>query len=105
MPVPKEYTGVDYRQVAMTLKIYTDDKPSERRVSQRPRVHMDSAPGPGNPYTDSDEAPTLIRFKATDQVDVPGLLATGAIVEYKAPAKAEPPKAEKGGDPSGENKP
>lgn len=89
MPVPREFVGVQYRQNALTLKIYTDDKPSERRVSTRPLRRPDEAPGVSNPYLDSDLDPTLVMFKADDQVDVPNLLATGAISEYKAPSRQE----------------
>lgn len=37
-------------------------------------------------YTDSDKNPTLIEFDELCQVDIPQLLATGAITEH-APAK------------------
>ena len=41
----------------------------------------------GEHYTDSDAAPTLVTFEATAEVDIPSLLATGAIVPWEpAPA-------------------
>lgn len=103
MPVPKHHTTVSYRQHAATIKIYTEGKPSERRVSERPRKHMDQSPGPANPFTDSDEEPTLVRFRETDDVDVDQLLASGAISVRPPQPRADPkPPAEtKGGDSPG----
>ena len=92
MAVPEHHVGVPFRQWARTLKIYTDGKPSERRVSSRPTQDPDVK---DSPFIDSDENPTLVEFKATDQVDVDLLLTAGHIAPYTAP-KAKP-KAEPAG--------
>ena len=39
-------------------------------------------------YLDSDEAPTLVTFEDTAGVDIPSLLATGAIVPWVPPKPA-----------------
>ena len=39
----------------------------------------------GEHYTDSADSPTLVTFEATAEVDIPSLLATGAIVPWEPP--------------------
>lgn len=74
-----------YRQIAHKLRIQRGPG-NPHRESFRPREGSRER-GWGK-FLDSDEAPTLIEFDALDQVDVPALLAQGAIVEYHPPKRA-----------------
>lgn len=91
MPVAKDHTGT-YRQVAHKLRIQKDPGCGPHKESARPRK------GKRGPYLDSDDEPTLITIDADDAVDVPRLLAQGAIVPYSPPKPKRTTKTKKGGD-------
>jgi len=75
-----------YRQMAHRLRIQRGPGRPDR-VSERPRKGNRSF-GWGE-YADSDEQPTLITFDEHDRVDVPALLAIGAIVPWQEVTSGE----------------
>ena len=88
MPVPKDLTGT-YRQIAHKLRWTKDAPPRPDTNSERPRR------GKRGPYLDEDD-PTLVTFEEDDAVNVPALLAQGAIEPYTPPKPKRTTK--KGGD-------
>ena len=78
-----------YRQLTLRLRVQRGPGRHDL-VSERPN-RKDKA---GNRiYLDSDDSPTLVTFDEHCQVDIPALLAIGAITEY-TPPEPEP----EGGD-------
>ena len=77
-----------YRQLTFRLRVQRGPGKKDL-VSERP---MKLVKG-NRVYTDSDEKPTLVSFDEHCQVNIPGLLRGGAIMEYT------PPKAKKGVKP------
>lgn len=75
---------MQYRQLAHRLRIERPGHP--HRVSERPR--QGNRERGWGAFTDSDDAPTLVEFHPDDQVDIPALLRSGAIVEWTPPASA-----------------
>lgn len=73
-----------YRQVAHRLRINRGPGRPDK-VSERPRA---GRRGDWREFLDSDEAPTLIAFDEYDQVNIPALLAQGAIAPHTPPRRA-----------------
>lgn len=70
-----------YRQISPRIRVQRGPgKPDF--VSERPRAT------PAGPFTDSDDAPTLVEFDADCIVNVGFLLRAGAIVEVALPVTA-----------------
>ena len=66
-----------YRQLSPRIRVQRGPgKPDF--VSERPRAT------PAGPFTDSDDAPTLVEFDADCIVNIGFLLRAGAIVEVQA---------------------
>ena len=73
-----------YRQLAPTLRIAVPGK-GEREQSRPRRNGSDNGP-----FVDSDTEPTVIELEAGDPVDVPWLLAVGAIAPLPPASAPEP---------------
>lgn len=79
---------MQYRQVTYKLRV--------QRGAGRPDLVSTRPTKTGRKvgeYLDSEAEPTLVEFDEHCQVDIPSLLAMGAIVEWR-PAKPKPSKAE-----------
>jgi len=94
MPVPEQYVGVPFRQIAGELRWGKDgDRRTNRIRSVRPIDERTER------YADSAENPTLVTFAADDNVNISWLLE-GAIERWTPPAvaAAAPPAAETASD-------
>lgn len=67
---------MQYRQLSARLRV--------QRGAGRPDLVSERPTDPKTKrFSDSDESPTLIEFDEHCQVDIPFLLAIGAIAEYE----------------------
>jgi hypothetical protein len=72
-----------YRQIAKTLKI-------SNKAGHPPKRQTRQVGGDG--YSDSAEKPTLITIDPWDEVNIQGLLNSGAIVPYSPPVASKKEK-------------
>jgi hypothetical protein len=71
------YIGQTFRVIAWKLRVQRGPGRGDKNV-ERPRM-----PKRG-PYLDSDDKPTLLTIDEHDQVNVPALLASGAIIPWSS---------------------